>query len=82
MCGLNRRRDRQKGIQFRIDAQGDLTVCRGQRLSAESAVRDMAPPKFQLLLLLDGLESLDPIRFQSSSSWTTNALVFSLIIDP
>jgi hypothetical protein len=27
VCGLNRGRDRQKGIQFRIDAQGDLTVC-------------------------------------------------------
>ena len=26
VCGLNRGRDRQKGIQFRIDAQGDLTL--------------------------------------------------------
>ena len=34
VCGLNRGRDRQKGIQFRIDAQGDLTVCgaAGQRV--------------------------------------------------
>jgi uncharacterized protein (DUF39 family) len=37
VCGLNRGRDRQKGIQFRIDAQGDLTDCPKSR-SIESTI--------------------------------------------
>jgi hypothetical protein len=55
VCGLNRGRDRQMGIQFRIDAKGDL------KLAPVVSV-------FSVGRRLDGLESLDPIRFQSYSS--------------